>query len=117
MLVDEPESPALAAYLDEVVAEDRPLVSSVLLETELRRLAMRHDLDQSAVTDVLDRFGLFETDRALFAEAGLLPGKHLRSLDALHVAVAVRVDAEAMVAYDVRQCEAARSWLRVIAPR
>ncbi|WP_199431188.1 hypothetical protein [Qaidamihabitans albus] len=72
----------------------------------------------TAVTEMLDRFGLFGTDRALFAEASLLPGRNLRRPDALHVAVAVRVDAEAMVAYDLRQCEAARSvGLRVIAPR
>ena len=46
---------------------------------------------------------------SLFYEAGLLPGRHLRSLDALHLATAVRVDATAVVAYDHRLLEAARS--------
>jgi predicted nucleic acid-binding protein len=46
---------------------------------------------------------------SLFYEAGLLPGPHLRSLDALHLATAVRVDAAAVVAYDHRLLEAARS--------
>jgi hypothetical protein len=42
---------------------------------------------------------------SLFYEAGLLPGPHLRSLDA----TAVRVDAAAVVVYDHRLLEAARS--------
>ena len=46
---------------------------------------------------------------SLFYEAGLLPGRHLRSLDALQLATAVRVDASAVVAYDHRLLEAARS--------
>lgn len=116
LLVEEHESKALAAYLDGFSQTDR-LVSSVLLETELRRLAVREDLSQAVVSDLLDRFDLYEPDRAIFIEAGLLPGPHLRSLDALHIAVAIRVEAEVMVAYDVRQSEAARAvGLRVIGP-
>lgn len=116
LIVEEPESEALTRYLD-AVADDAVLVSSVLLETELRRLAVRHDLDQGAVTDVLDRIDLVDNDRAIHVEAGVLPGRNLRSLDALHVAVALRVEAETMVAYDIRQTEAARSvGLHVIAP-
>ncbi|MFZ0119952.1 MAG: hypothetical protein WAL99_11010 [Pseudonocardiaceae bacterium] len=39
----------------------------MLLETELRRLAVRVDLAQSAVTRLLERFDLVETDRSLYA--------------------------------------------------
>ncbi|MQA63352.1 MAG: PIN domain-containing protein [Actinophytocola sp.] len=117
LLVDEPESAQLSRYLDELVQSGVALVSSILIETELRRLAVRLDLSQALVTDLLDRMDLVEPDRATFFEAGLLPGKGLRSLDALHIAVAVRVAAESMVAYDVRQSDAARSvGLRVVAP-
>ncbi|PSL03613.1 hypothetical protein CLV30_10794 [Haloactinopolyspora alba] len=116
LLVDEQESSALAAFLDGLGPNDA-LVSSVLLETELRRLAVRENLSQAHVTDLLDRFDLYDMDRAVFVEAGLLSGAHLRSLDALHIAVAVRVEAAVMVAYDVRQTEAARAaGLRVIGP-
>lgn len=117
LIVDESESPALSAYLDGLVSEGVPLVSGVLLETELRRLAVRHRLSQAAVSDVLDRFDLYEPDRAIFVEAGLLPGASLRSLDALHIVVAVRLEADVLVTYDVRQTESARLvGLRVIAP-
>ncbi len=117
LIVDESESPALSAYLDGLVSEGVPLVSGVLLETELRRLAVRHRLNQAAVSDVLDRFDLFEPDRAIFVEAGLLPGPSLRSLDALHIVVAVRLEADVLVTYDVRQTESAQLvGLRVVAP-
>jgi predicted nucleic acid-binding protein len=108
LLVEESESSRLAAFLDGIEAEEH-IMSSALLETELRRFGTRMDLPQSAVTDLLTRVGLVEPDRSLFYEAGLLPGRHLRSLDALHLATAVRVDASAVVAYDHRLLEAARS--------
>jgi len=108
LLVEESESSRLAAFLDGIEAGE-DIMSSALLETELRRFGTRIDLPQSAVTDLLTRVGLVEPDRSLFYEAGLLPGRHLRSLDALHLATAVRVDASAVVAYDHRLLEAARS--------
>lgn len=117
LLVDEPASSRLAARLDRAVADDDALLSSMLLETELRRLAVRVDLAQTVVTHLLDRFDLVETDRSLYREAGLLPGRHLRSLDALHLAVALRVAADAMVTYDRRQADAAEAvGLPVLAP-
>jgi len=108
LLVDEAESEALAAYVDEIGAE-QDLVSSALLEIELRRLAVRLGLDQSAVTDLLARLDLVDPPRSLFHEAGLLPGTQLRILDALHLATALRVDADTLVAYDARLLDAARS--------
>jgi uncharacterized protein len=108
LLVDEAESAALAVWLDEVRAE-QDLVSSALLETELRRLAVRLGLDQSAVSDLLARIDLVDPPRSLFHEAGLFPGARLRSLDALHLATALRVDADTIVAYDARLLDAARS--------
>jgi predicted nucleic acid-binding protein len=108
LLVDEAESAALTTYLDAVSAEQGP-VSSGLLETELRRLAVRLDLDQTEVTGLLARIDLVDPPRSMFHEAGLLPGTRLRSLDALHLATALRVDADTVVAYDVRLLEAAQS--------
>jgi predicted nucleic acid-binding protein len=117
LLVDEPASSRLAARLDGAVDQDEALLSSMLLETELRRLAVRVDLAQAAVTHLLERFDLMETDRSLYREAGLLPGRHLRSLDALHLAAALRVGADVMVTYDRRPAEAAdAAGLPVLAP-
>ncbi|WP_051581816.1 type II toxin-antitoxin system VapC family toxin [Pseudonocardia acaciae] len=109
LLVEEAASGRLAAYLDKAAEQGDALLSSMLLETELRRLAERLRLPQAAVTGLLDRLDLVELDRALFREAGLLPGPHLRSLDALHLAVALRANADVMVTYDRRQAEAAES--------
>ena len=108
LLVEEDESDALAAYLDGTV-DGQELLSSALLETELRRLAIRLELDQSTVTDLLARVDLVDPPRSLFHEAGLLPGAHLRSLDALHLATALRADCDTFVAYDARLLDAARS--------
>lgn len=108
LVVDEDESEALVAYLDEM-SDGQDLVSSALLETEVRRLAVRLGLDQFAVSDLLARVDLVDPPRSLFHEAGLLPGTHLRSLDALHLATALRVGAETVVAYDARLLDAARS--------
>ncbi|RIQ23909.1 type II toxin-antitoxin system VapC family toxin [Jiangella rhizosphaerae] len=117
LLIEDAESAALADYLDAQQEAGLALVSSMLLETELRRLATRTGIGQERVTEVLDRFDLYEPDRATYIEAGLLPGRALRSLDALHVAVAIRAEAEELVAYDHRQAEAARAaGLRVVAP-
>jgi uncharacterized protein len=117
LLVEEPASSRLAARLDSAVDQEDVLLSCRLLETELRRLAIRVDLTQTAVTHLLDRLDLVEADRSLYREAGLLPGRHLRSLDALHLAVALRVVADVIVTYDRRQADAAEAvGLPVLAP-
>jgi predicted nucleic acid-binding protein len=103
LLVEEAESAALAAYLDHLVEDGSRLVSSALLETELRRFATRIDLDQARVTAVLDRIDLLEIDGSLHRDAGLLPGRFLRSLDAIHIAVARRAHVEVLITYDHRQ--------------
>ncbi|WP_445183093.1 type II toxin-antitoxin system VapC family toxin [Pseudonocardia sp. Cha107L01] len=109
LIIEEPESSRLAAHLDRAVDQDDGLLSSMLLETELRRLAVRTGVAQSVVTRLLEHFDLLEIDRSLYREAGLLPGPHLRSLDAIHVAAALRANADAMVTYDLRQADAADS--------
>ncbi len=107
LLLDEDESAALAEHLDRLADEGATLVSSLLLETELRRVAVRTDLPQPDVSAVLTRLDLHEPDRALFHTAGVLPGRHLRSLDALHVAAALRAQCDEFVTYDERRAEAA----------
>lgn len=117
LLVEEPESDALSRRLDVLLAENVPVVSSYLLETELRRLALRGGLSQTFVSQVLNRFDLLEHTRSDFLEAGLLPGTYLRSLDALHIAMAVRAEADSLFTYDIRQAESAQMvGLEVLAP-
>ena len=114
LLIDQPASAALLDWLDSTAAE---LVSSDLLETELRRVAVREGLDQSDVTRLLDGVALAALDRAVYRGAGYLPMPYLRTLDALHLEAAIRLDASAVLTYDRRLGEAARAaGLDVIAP-
>lgn len=114
LLIDQPESLALVDWLDQTTAT---LVSSDLLETELRRIAVRESLDQADVSRVLDGVALAALDRAVYRSAGFLPMPYLRTLDALHLEAAMRIDADAILTYDHRLGEAARSaGLDVIAP-
>lgn len=100
LLVEEAESAALAHTIDQ---EQPDLVACLLLETELRRVVHRiPQLQQSMVTAFLEGIDLYELPTSLFQEAGLLPGPGLRSLDALHVAAAIRIGAQSVVTYDSR---------------
>lgn len=115
LLVAEAESDAL---VDELRREQSTLVACLLLETELRRVVAREPvLTQQAVTQLLRGVDLYELPPPLFAEAGLLPGAGLRSLDALHLAAAIRLEVESVITYDARMAEAATSLgLDVLAP-
>lgn len=115
LLVDGQESEALVA---ELVSQGPDLVSCFLLETELRRVVHRRaELDHSAVTAVLDRISLYEVPPSIFREASLLPGSSLRSLDAVHLAAAVRLGADVVLTYDDRMEDAAHELgLTVTAP-
>lgn len=114
LLVDEAESADLAT----AIATASNVVSCYLLETEVRRAVGRYqDLTQGAASDLLDRVDLHEVPPSLFREAGLLPGDVLRSLDALHVAAAVRLGADVVATYDKRMQQAVvAAGLRVVAP-
>ena len=114
LLVAQAETRALVDWLDR---EPARLVSSDLLETELRRMAVREERDQSKVSAILDGVSLVALDRATYRSAGFLPMPYLRTLDALHLEAAMRLDVEAVLTYDRRLGEAARAaGLDVISP-
>ena len=114
LLIEQPESDALVEWLDQTADV---LVSSDLLETELRRIAVREGIDQGVVARILDGVGLAALDRAVYRGAALLPMPYLRTLDALHLEAAMRLDAAAVLTYDHRLGQAARAvGLQVIAP-
>lgn len=106
LLVDQPQSEALLTWLDGTDAE---LVSTDLLETELRRVAVREGLRQDDVTALLDGVSVAALDRAVYRGAGYLPMPYLRTLDALHLEAAIRLDATAVLTYDRRLADAART--------
>lgn len=108
LLVTEVETATLAAHLDQLSAEDS-IASSVLLETELRRLAVRESLPQQDVSTLLRGIRLLQARRQVFQSAGLLPEPSLRSLDALHLASAILDGADVMITYDQRLIAAAEA--------
>lgn len=114
LLVARAETIDLVNWLDR---EGVRLVSSDLLETELRRMAISEGRDQSKVSTILDGVSLAALDRATYRSAGFLPMPYLRTLDALHLEAAIRLDVDAVLTYDYRLGEAARAvGLDVIAP-
>lgn len=107
LIREELESDALAEFLEQLTGP-LAVVSSMLVETELRRMAVRDGLPQEAVSRALRKISLVELDRDHFRAAGLLPDPRLRTLDALHLVSAMQADADVLVAYDTRLLEAAR---------
>ena len=119
---DEPESPALRAFVD-----DAELISCELVLTEVPRAIRRAaahdarlpvDLLLGRAEETLDAIALLPLDRALLLVAGALPEPALRALDAIHVAAAASASPiDAFLSYDERQAATARlAGLRTIAP-
>jgi uncharacterized protein len=96
----------------------RSLVSSRVAVVEVTKAVGR----ANPVADAHPLFALLsfvELDVDLASIAGAIGGPGLRSLDAIHVASAVRLgsEVETFISYDARQSEAARAaGLRVSAP-
>ena len=79
--------------------------------------AIRTPLTQAAVTTFLSSVDLYAMPASIYADAGRLAGANLGTLDALHLAVALRQRCDAMVTYDTRLSEAAVAHgLEVVAP-
>jgi uncharacterized protein len=115
LVLDEPQSEALTADL--AGRDDRGLVSSWLLHTEMHCAAGRHpeDIDLEAVGTMLDSVSLIDLTRGDLLAAGT--HAPLRSNDAIHLAVALRVGADEIVTYDRELAErAAAAGVPVLSP-
>lgn len=109
LVVRESESDALRTYID-----GAQLVTSEIALTEVPRAAHLRTgatevFDQAEA--VLRRFDLIELDEELHRGAARRPPRELRTLDAIHLVSALRVGGplQAVVAYDRRLADAARS--------
>lgn len=115
LVLQEPQSDALVAEL--AARDDRRLVSSWLLHTEMHCAADRHpeDVEEEAVRTVLETVNLIDLGRGDLLAAGT--HAPLRANDAIHLAVALRVGADEIVTYDAELAVAAESaGLAVLAP-
>lgn len=114
LIIEEAESAALAETLS---SSSHQLVSSWLLHTEMHCAAGRHsqDIDLESVRAVLDTVNLVDLTRGDMIAAGT--HAPLRSNDAIHLAVAIRLGADNLITYDQELADAAVSaGLTVLAP-
>lgn len=114
LVIEEPES---AALVDVITAGGRRLVASWLLHTELHCAAGRRPeaVDLGAVTTVLEAVDLVDITRGDLIAAGTLAP--LRSNDAIHLAVAIRLGVDGLLTYDHElAATAVRAGLQVSAP-
>lgn len=88
------------AYLDDLTEDQHPLVAGQLVETEMRRVANRFGIDQMAVLPVLERINVVDHTPVDFRQAGLMQSRELGTLDALHLATALRTQASALLTFD-----------------
>jgi uncharacterized protein len=115
LAVRERETEALRDYLH----VDPMLVSSAVAIVEVQRGARIADPRGGArkARAVLDRVALLDVDRVLLEEAVSISSAHVRPLDAIHIATAVRAGARTMLVYDRRLAEAAQAaGLEILAP-
>jgi hypothetical protein len=117
LVVAETGSRALQRWMTD---HEDEMLSSDLLRTELLRAVRRGAPDQvERARLVLDAITLVTMPTSTFERAAALDAELLRSLDALHLAVALELGDElaGIVTYDDRLAEAARGYgITVIAP-
>ncbi len=108
LVVQEPESQALRAYL----RRRRPIVSSALARAEVTRAVL--PLGPVAVKrahEVLRSIDLIRVNNRVLATAGTLEPNELRTLDAIHLATAALLgdSLTSLVCYDDRLAHAAEA--------
>jgi predicted nucleic acid-binding protein len=116
LIVDEPGSADLRAWLTPGMRILMSRIGAIELVRAVRRIGRDLDHETSSVLSVVD---LVELDPELAAEAATLVPATLRTLDAIHLATAIRLRAAVptFVAYDARLLAAARdSGFRIASP-
>jgi predicted nucleic acid-binding protein len=103
----ENETHALREWLDERI--DSPWTSSALLEVEAFRALARYAPEAaSRLPPVLDLMNLVDVDTGIRILAQTVRPATVRSLDAIHLATALRVRPASFVTYDKHLADAAR---------
>lgn len=115
-LLGEPDRPAIELALENFTSR----VASSLLGVELRRLGLRHKMLEQA-DSLLVGISLVPLDDQTLARAETLEPSTVATLDAIHLATAVRLSEQggldALMTYDKRLAEGARQHgLQVISP-
>jgi predicted nucleic acid-binding protein len=112
LLRSESESAALFTFI-----QSERICSSALMTLELSRWAHRQPTDHLAVHQLTECFDLIDIAAAQMRVAATFQTQHLGTLDAIHLATALLIDADALVTYDKQLAEAATAaGLRVVSP-
>ena len=106
LVAEEQESAALAEYLSTATSRNHTLVASMLLYTELHCAAHRRAIPSELVNAALGGINLVDLARSDLMYAAALPGR-LRSAGAMHLASAIRLQVDVLVAYDAELLAAA----------
>lgn len=118
LAVAESESTELREWIGRELAGGTNVVASQLTRAELIRTGRRIEGADQACRAVAAAFETVHLTPEDYAVAAELSPVETRTLDALHVAVALRVGADAILTYDERQSRAAAAaGLPVVAPR
>lgn len=110
LLFEEAESPALALWISE--QPGTPMVTSELAKMEVVRAARRLDADVVPAARVLmSQVDLIPLNSGLLDQAADVGEPLLRTMDAIHLASALSIQADltAFVAYDIRLVAAAKA--------
>jgi hypothetical protein len=106
LLIKEPESTALRRYIKSA----RALATSRIALVEVMHAVSRSDPStelQEAAAALLESCTLLDVGRTIISAAATLSGHGLRSLDAIHLATALRLEVDELIAYDRRLIAAA----------
>jgi uncharacterized protein len=107
LAVEERESTALQAAL----SDGRRVVASELAIIEVARaVGLAHDAAEAHARwlEVRENVTLLTIDAGLLDTAAGIASRRVRSLDAIHLASALRVEPDVLITYDGRMAEAAR---------
>ncbi|WP_029144759.1 type II toxin-antitoxin system VapC family toxin [Microbacterium luticocti] len=109
LLVAEEYSSDLRVALSSASSAGQECVVSTIATVELRRVAIRLEADPRRAEPILSAFRTVRLTEAVLQLAGRFPYRHLATLDALHLATALVVEAQTIMTYDDRLADAARS--------
>lgn len=106
LVIAEGESAGTADFLSEAASQGDKLAASMLLYSELHCAGRRRGIPGELINTALSGINLVDVSRSDLMYAAALPGK-LRSADAIHLATAIRLQADVLVAYDAELLAAA----------
>lgn len=118
LAIQEPESDSLAGFLTKAQHNGDTLAASMLLYTELHCAAKRRATPPPAktVNSIINAINLDDVERGDLTYAAAMPGG-LGSADAIHLATALRLNVDLLVAYDGELLAAAEdAGLSVLSP-